>query len=72
MGRFKEIETKGFQEDLNQDFGGQQKRIVRKLQEYVYPQLRLQPYFGHNIKKLKNYKPDTWRYRIGDHRFFMK
>ena len=22
------------------------------------------------IKKLRNYKPDTWRYRIGDYRFF--
>ena len=70
MGKFKEIETNGFQEDLTRDFGGQQKRITTKLQEYVYPQLRNQPYFGPNIKKLKNYKPDTWRYRIGDYRFF--
>ena len=70
MGKFKEIETNGFLEDLNQDFSGQQKRIVKKLQEYVYPQLRIQPYYGPNVKKLKNYKPDTWRYRIGDYRFF--
>ncbi len=70
MGKFKEIETDGFREDLNRDFGGQQERIVKKLQEYVYPQLRSQPYYGPNIKKLKNYKPDTWRYRIGDYRFF--
>mgnify|MGYP001576767371 CR=1 FL=1 len=70
MDKFKEIETKGFQEDLSQDFGGQQKRIIQKLQQYVYPQLRTQPYFGLHIKKLKNYKPDTWRYRIGDYRFF--
>jgi mRNA interferase RelE/StbE len=70
VARYREIETKGFQEDLSRDFSGQQKRIVRKLQEYVYPQLRIQPYFGPNIKKLKNYEPDTWRYRIGDYRFF--
>lgn len=70
MGKFKEIETDGFQEDLNRDFSGQQERIFKKLQEYVYPQLRSQPYYGPNIKKLKNYKPDTWRYRIGDYRFF--
>jgi mRNA interferase RelE/StbE len=22
------------------------------------------------IRKLKDYKPETWRYRIGDYRFF--
>ena len=38
----------------------------------MYPQLRQNPYFGKNIKKLKNYTPDTWRYRIGDYRFFYK
>ena len=70
MDKFKELETQGFIEDLNKDFQGQQKRIVKKLQEYVYPQLRQQPYFGPHIKKLKNYNPDTWRYRIGDYRFF--
>lgn len=70
MDKFKEIETDGFKEDLNRDFGGQQGRIFKKLQEYVYPQLRNQPHYGLNIKKLKNYKPDTWRYRIGDYRFF--
>lgn len=43
---------------------------MAKLQTYAYPQLRQQPYFGKNIKKLRNYSPDTWRYRIGDYRFF--
>jgi len=28
------------------------------------------PYFGKNIKKLVNYNPDTWRYRISSYRFF--
>lgn len=42
----------------------------RKLVDYVYPQLRKNPYFGKNIKKLTNYQPETWRYRIGDYRFF--
>jgi mRNA interferase RelE/StbE len=32
--------------------------------------LRQHPHFGPNIKKLKDYKPDTWRYRIGAWRFF--
>lgn len=55
---------------MTQDFEGQGERIRKKLLEYVYPQLRNNPYLGKNIKKLKNYKPDTWRYRIGDYRFF--
>jgi len=45
-------------------------KIQAKLTEYVYLQLRLQPHFGPNIKKLRTWKPDTWRYRIGPWRFF--
>ena len=70
MNKFTVIETEGFLEDLNLDFSGQKDRVLIKLKEFVYPQLSHQPYFGKNIKKLRNYKPDTWRYRIGDFRFF--
>ena len=56
--------------DLKQDFGGQQELIKIKLFTHVYPQLKQNPYFGKNIKKLVNYKPDTWRYKIGGYRFF--
>jgi mRNA interferase RelE/StbE len=70
LDNFKVFETDQFLKDLEQDFSGQQERIKRKLITYVYPQLRENPYFGRNIKKLVNYKPDTWRYRIGDYRFF--
>ena len=44
--------------------------MTHKLKEYVYPQLKEHPHYGQNIKKLKNFKPDTWRYRIGAWRFF--
>ena len=44
--------------------------IRQKLCDYVYPQLRADPFFGHNIKKLKGYEPATWRYRIGKFRVF--
>lgn len=70
MGKYSIFETDQFLEDLTQDFKGQGERTREKLLEFVYPQLRNNPYFGKNIKKLKNYKPDTWRYRIGDYRFF--
>lgn len=70
MDKFKIFETDQFLQDLSQDFKGQGERIAKKLWEYVYPQLRDNPHFGKNIKKLKNYQPETWRYRIGDYRFF--
>jgi mRNA interferase RelE/StbE len=44
--------------------------IRRKLAEYVYPQLRREPFFGVNIKKLRGYTPAVWRYRIGKYRLF--
>ena len=40
------------------------------LTSYVYSQLREKPHFGSNIKKLRDFTPETWRYRIGDWRFF--
>jgi len=70
LAKFRIFETQQFLQDLEQDFSGQQERIVNKLNDYVYVQLRQNPYFGKNIKKLKGYTPDTWRYRIGIYRFF--
>ena len=70
LDKFKIFETNQFLKDLTHDFTGQKVRIEKKLTTYVYPQLRENPYFGKNIKKLKDYKPETWRYRIGAYRFF--
>ncbi len=70
MNNFKIFETNQFMKDLGRDFSGQQERVKAKLAGYVYPQLRQNPYFGKNIKKLINYQPETWRYRIGSYRFF--
>ncbi|MFW6130715.1 MAG: type II toxin-antitoxin system RelE family toxin [Atribacterota bacterium] len=70
MSKFKIFETNQFMKDLEGDFSGQQTRIIKKLHYHVYPQIKANPYFGKNIKKLVNYKPETWRYRIGNYRFF--
>ena len=70
MDSFRIFETEEFPKSLKQSFKGQSERIARKLAAYVYPQLRHNPFFGKNIKKLHNYSPDTWRYRVGDYRFF--
>ncbi|MGM0569021.1 MAG: type II toxin-antitoxin system RelE family toxin [Elusimicrobiota bacterium] len=70
MNKFRIFETDRFLKDLKKDFGGQRKQIKSKLSSYAYTQLKKNPYFGKNIKKLKNYNPETWRYRIGNYRFF--
>jgi len=70
LSEYRIFETEQFQEDLQRNLGSRQEKLTKKLHEYVYPQLKAQPYFGKNIRKLRGYKPDTWRYRIGPHRFF--
>ena len=61
-------------DEFQKGFGRLQKAdasFVRdKLAEYAYPQLRREPRFGLNIKKLHGYEPETWRYRIGRFRVF--
>jgi mRNA interferase RelE/StbE len=44
--------------------------IQNKLLNYVYPQIKAEPCSGKNIKKLRGYLPDAWRYRIGRFRIF--
>ena len=44
--------------------------IQNKIKTYIYPQLKQEPHYGINIKKLVNFNPATWRYRIGKFRLF--
>jgi len=64
------FETQQFSKDLARLGPAAEKRIEAKLRHYVYPLLRENPYFGPNIKRLKNWEPPTWRYRVGEWRFF--
>jgi len=70
LSNYRIFETETFQEDIERlrQFG--LKRIKEKLEEHVYVQLRTEPHFGANIKRLKNWDPPTWRYRIVAWRFF--
>lgn len=70
MDRYRVFETNTFQEDVAQIGRSGLSRVQEKLREYVYPQLRTEPHHGLNIKRLKNWNPPTWRYRIGAWRFF--
>lgn len=71
MSPFKIAVTKRFNSELKKFFpGSSEKKIMSKLNTYVFEQLRSNPYSGPNIKRLKNHSPPTWRYRIKDYRFF--
>jgi mRNA interferase RelE/StbE len=70
LSDYRVFETDQFLDDLERISPARMDKLALKLRSHVYPQLRDQPYFGPNIKKLKGYKPDTWRYRIGPYRFF--
>jgi len=67
---FKIFETETFLTSLEQDFKGQKEKIKLKLRNHVYQQLKESPSFGPNIKKLLNWNPPAWRYKIGSYRFF--
>jgi mRNA interferase RelE/StbE len=64
---FNIAETETFSKSITQP---EYKKIYEKIKNYVYPQLKLSPYFGNNIKRLKGEWKDTYRYRIGDYRLF--
>lgn len=67
---YKIFETRQFLKDLARFGAANEERIEAKLRGYVYPLLREDPHSGPNIKRLKNWQPPAWRYRIGDLRFF--
>jgi len=70
LSEFRIFETDEFIKKLGKMSPNDASRIERKLKTYVYPQLKQDPFLGTNIKKLRDYKPSTWRYRINKFRLF--
>jgi mRNA interferase RelE/StbE len=69
-GSYKIFETRQFLRDLGWLGSAAQRGLEAKLRQYVYPILRDNLHFGPNIKRLKNWEPPTWRYRVAAWRFF--
>jgi mRNA interferase RelE/StbE len=67
---FRIFETAEFSRSLARLSAHDAQVIRKKLVEFAYPQFREMPFFGPNIKKLRGYAPDTWRFRIGRFRVF--
>ncbi len=66
MYNFQIAETKNFQKlKLKID-----KKKLEKIEQIVYPQLKSNPFYGTNIKKLKGELEGYYRYRIGNYRLF--
>jgi len=70
LADYRIFETAQFQKDLKRLSPQRESSLATKLNQYCYPQLKKEPHFGPNIKRLKGWDPPTWRYRIGDWRFF--
>lgn len=64
------FETRQFEKDLRHLARSGQASVLKKLRQIVYPQLRVNPHYGAHVRKLRNYSPEAWRYRIGAWRFF--
>ena len=67
LNRFEIAETETFQRSISKK---EVSKVYNKIKTYVYPQLRINPFFGKNIKKLKGEFKDIYRYRIGEYRLF--
>lgn len=70
LPEFRIFETAEFLARLKRIEPARREFLARKLREYVYPRLKKEPCYGPQIKKLRGFLPDTWRYRIGDYRLF--
>lgn len=70
MSNYQIFETDEFLKKIKKITTRDQTFIERKLLQHIYPQLKEEPHYGNNIKKLMDYKPETWRYRIGKYRLF--
>ena len=66
MYDFKIAQTKEFEKNIKK----LDSKIYTKIKNIVYPQLKKNPFFGTNIKKLKGEYEGVYRYRIGNYRLF--
>lgn len=69
LNKFKIAETDTFSSKVSNP---KYSKIYKKISDYVYPQLRDNPFFGTNIKKLKGEFEGLYRYRVGKYRIFYK
>ena len=70
LSNFRIFETEELSKKLKKLSPRDASFLRKKLDSFVYPRIKAEPFWGNNIKKLQGYSPDTWRYRIGKFRLF--
>jgi len=70
LSNYQIFETDEFLKKIGKIISHDKSFIEKKLLQYIYPQLREEPPYGNNIKKLADFRPEIWRYRIGKYRLF--
>jgi mRNA interferase RelE/StbE len=70
LDKYNIFETDEFIKKISKISNRDKSFIEKKLFQHIYPQLREEPHYGNNIRKLIGYKPETWRYRIGKYSLF--
>ena len=66
LSKYQIAETKSFEKTKRKI----DKKLYSKIENFVYPQLKENPFYGSNIKKLKDNLEGYYMYRIGNHRLF--
>ncbi len=66
MYDFQIAQTKEFEKNIKK----LDPKIYIKIKNIVYPQLKRNPFYGTNIKKLKGEYEGVYRYRFGNYRLF--
>ena len=66
MYDFKIAQTKEFEKKIIK----LEQKVYIKIKNIVYPQLKKNPFYGTNIKKLKGEYEGVYRYRVGNYRLF--
>ena len=67
MNNFKIAETETFSKKM---ISKKYNHLHNKIADDVYPMLKINPFYGPSIKKLKGEFKDLYRFRIGDYRLF--
>jgi mRNA interferase RelE/StbE len=70
LAEYRIFETASFLDDLAEVPAAQRGRLRSKLESYVYPCLRRAPREHPQARHLRNFDPETWRWRLGDWRAF--
>ena len=70
LSDFRVFETDEFSKRFKKLSSRDASFLRKKLDSFVCPQIKVEPFWGNNIKKLQGYTPDAWRYRIGKFRLF--